>query len=94
MKQLTTTAAEATDNLKVASSNVSKATSNLDNKNTPIGVLLYDETSAAHLKGTLKNLEGGSEKLDENLRALQDNFLLRRYFKKKKKADAAAAKDQ
>lgn len=87
LKQLTTTAAEATDNLKAASSNVNKATASLDNKNSPLGILLYDEQSAAHLKGTLKNLEGGSQKLDEDLRALQDNFLLRKYFKKKKKAE-------
>ncbi len=90
LKQLTRTASEATDNLKVASSNVSKATSKLENKSSPLGVLLYDEVSAEHLKATLKNLEGGSKKLDEDLRALQDNFLLRRYFKKKKKAEEAA----
>ncbi len=90
LKKLTITAAEATDNLKTASSNVSVATSKLDNKSSPLGVLLYDEASASHLKSTLKNLESGSEKLDENLRAVQDNFLLRRYFKKRKKAEEAA----
>lgn len=89
LKELTRTASEATDNLKVASSNVSIATSKLENKSSPLGVLLYDEVSAEHLKATLKNLEGGSKKLDEDLRALQDNFLLRRYFKKKKKAEEA-----
>ena len=90
LKQLTIAAGEATDNLKSASNNVNKATSKLDNQNSPLGVLLYDEASAAHLKATLKNLEGGSQKLDEDLKAVQDNFLLRRYFKKKKKAEAAA----
>lgn len=90
LKQLTIAAGEATDNLKSASNNVNIATSKLDNQNSPLGVLLYDEASAAHLKATLKNLEGGSQKLDEDLRAVQDNFLLRRYFKKKKKAEAAA----
>lgn len=93
LKQLTRTASEATDNLKVASSNVSVATSKLESKSSPLGVLLYDEVSAEHLKATLKNLEGGSQKLDEDLRALQDNFLLRRYFKKKKKAEEAVKKD-
>ncbi len=92
LKQLTATAVEAADNLKTASTNVSNATSKLDNKNSPVGVLLYDEASAAHLKATLRNLDTGSEKLDEDLRAIQDNFLLRRYFKKKKKAEAAAVK--
>jgi phospholipid/cholesterol/gamma-HCH transport system substrate-binding protein len=88
LKQLTATAADAAENLKTASSNITNATSKLDNKNSPVGVLLYDEVSAAHLKATLRNLDSGSEKLDEDLRAVQDNFLLRRYFKKKKKAEA------
>jgi len=90
LKKMTATASDATDNLKMASTNLNKVTDNLDNKNTPLGVLLYDETSAAHLKSTLQNLDVGSQKLDENLRAVQDNFLLRRYFKKKKKAAEAA----
>ena len=92
LKQLTTTAAEATSSLKTASTQLSKATDNLNNPNAPIGMLLYDEASAAHLKATLRNLETGSQKLDEDLRAVQDNFLLRRYFKKKKKAEEAAVK--
>ncbi len=92
LKALTITASEATDNLKTASSNVSVATSKLDNKSSPLGVLLYDEASATHLKSTLKSLDGSAQKLDENMRAAQDNFLLRRYFKKKKKAEAATAK--
>lgn len=92
LKQMTNTAADAADNLKTASTNLSNATSKLENKNSPIGVLLYDDASATHLKATLRNLDSGSEKLDEDLRAVQDNFLLRRYFKKKKKAEEKAAK--
>ncbi len=85
LQKLTATATEATNNLKTASLNVEKATAGLDNKNSPIGVLLYDQNAALDLKTTLKNLNAGSAKLDEDLRAVQDNFLLRRYFRKKAK---------
>lgn len=52
-----------------------------------VGTLLKDEQSAAHLKETMKNLDSGSKKLDEDLEALQHNFLFRKYFKKKAKAE-------
>jgi phospholipid/cholesterol/gamma-HCH transport system substrate-binding protein len=52
-----------------------------------VGTLLKDEQSAAHLKETMKNLDSGSKKLDEDLEALQHNFLLRKYFRKKAKEE-------
>jgi phospholipid/cholesterol/gamma-HCH transport system substrate-binding protein len=37
------------------------------------------------MENTLINAESASGKLDENMEAMQHNFLLRGYFKKKKK---------
>jgi phospholipid/cholesterol/gamma-HCH transport system substrate-binding protein len=57
----------------------------LNQKDNGVGVLLNDSETAATMKTTLKNLESSSKKLDEDLEALQHNFLLRRFFKKKAK---------
>ena len=58
----------------------------LGETNTPLGVILHDSDAAGSLKQTIKNVESGSKKLDEDLEALQHNFLLRGFFKKRAKA--------
>jgi phospholipid/cholesterol/gamma-HCH transport system substrate-binding protein len=78
LKLISSTAAEITVNLK-------KATSDLNNSNSPAGVILHDQPAASDLKSTLKNLETSTRKLNEDLEALQHNFLFRGYFKKKNK---------
>ncbi len=85
LKQSTASASEITNNLKQASNR-------LNASNNVVGVLLNDQEQAAKIKNTLTNLETSTKKLDENMEALQHNFLLRGFFKKKAKAEEAAAK--
>lgn len=56
----------------------------------PVGALMHDEQAGTDLKGTLDNLNRGSLLLAEDLEALQHNFLFRRFFRKKAKAEATA----
>jgi phospholipid/cholesterol/gamma-HCH transport system substrate-binding protein len=63
----------------------------LKNPNTPAGMLLGDEKTAASLKVTMQNLQSASVKLNDDLEAVQHNFLLRGFFRKKAKAEKAAA---
>lgn len=86
LQQTTKTATEVANNFKEVSAKV-------NSNNSPIGVMLNDPQAAADLKETLANLNAGTEKLDENMEALQHNFLLRGFFKKKAKAEAKAAKE-
>jgi phospholipid/cholesterol/gamma-HCH transport system substrate-binding protein len=57
----------------------------LNDTNTPIGMILHDEESAANLQRTIKNLRVSSKELSDDLEAIQHNFLLRGFFKKKNK---------
>jgi phospholipid/cholesterol/gamma-HCH transport system substrate-binding protein len=51
--------------------------------------LLQDTKVANQLRAIITNLESSSRKLDEDLEALQHNFLLRGFFKKKAVKDKA-----
>jgi len=77
MQHIADTANLLVSNLKNASSN----------PKSPVGILLHDEQAGANIKSAIVNLESSSKKLDEDLEAIQSNFLLRRYFKKKAKAE-------
>ncbi len=68
--------------------NLSQASAQLKNPNTPVGTLLNDPKAANDLKETLRNLSSGTAKLDENMEALQHNFLLRGFFRKKARQEA------
>jgi phospholipid/cholesterol/gamma-HCH transport system substrate-binding protein len=82
MQTVSQTAQEVVDNLKNATSNVNAS---LTNTSTPAGMLLNDAQTAQSLKAVIKNLETSTQKLDENMEALQHNFLFRGYFRKKNK---------
>lgn len=90
LQEVSATAKSVVNNLNNATNGLGNS---LNNKKTPVGMLLHDEDAAADIKVTLQNLQTSSIKLDENLEALQHNFLLRRFFKKKAKQEAQEAKN-
>ncbi len=73
--------------------NLNQTSERLNDKDNAIGVLTNDPEAANEIKQILRNLNLSTEKLDENMEALQSNFLLRGFFKKKAKEEAAAAQD-
>jgi phospholipid/cholesterol/gamma-HCH transport system substrate-binding protein len=78
LNQLTETATGITGEFK-------KTSERLNATDNAVGVLLNDPDAARRMKNTLINLESGSKKLDEDLEALQHNFLLRGFFKNRNK---------
>lgn len=89
LKELNT----AAESITQFSGNLKNVSDKLNQKDNALNVLVDDSAAASSLKNTLINLEAGSKKLDEDLEALQHNFLLRGFFKKKNKAAEKAAKD-
>ena len=66
--------------------NLKTVSDRLKQKDNPVGVLLNDSAAALYVKSTLINLDLASHKLDEDLEALQHNFLFRGFFRKRQKA--------
>ena len=85
--QASVTIKESSNNIKRITSNFEDVSRRLDSTGSPVGVLLNDEEAGHNLKITLDNLQSGTKKLDENLEALQHNFLFRGFFKKKQKTE-------
>ncbi|MCY7352864.1 MAG: MlaD family protein [Cytophagaceae bacterium] len=85
LNQASASAAETANNVKQTTERLE---AKLNARNTPVGMLLNDEETATRLKNTLRNLEGSTVTLEEDLQAVQSNFLFRGYFKKKAKANA------
>ncbi|MEO6914608.1 MAG: MlaD family protein [Chitinophagaceae bacterium] len=78
-------------NANTLTENLKNTTADIGNKSKPLGMLMNDQELATDLKSTLGNLQMGTHKLDENMEALQHNFLFRGFFRRKARAERKAA---
>lgn len=80
-------------NLESSTTEFSKFTISMNNGNGALSKLVSDKQFAAKLDSTMSNLESGTKGLSENMEAAKENFLLKGYFNKKKKAEAKKQAD-
>lgn len=81
IERVSANAGEVSDGLQVLAARIRE-------QDNAVGVLLGDSTVADQLRATVENTADATEKLDENMEALQHNFLFRGYFRKQKKREA------
>ncbi len=74
----------------VMTENLNATSAKLNQTDNAVGLLLNDSATAEQVKSIMNNLETSSQKLDQNMEALQSNFLLRGFFKRKAKEEAKA----
>lgn len=77
------------DNAAVITGDLADVIDNVKNGRGSIGKLFMDSTMAGDLGATISNLKSGTKGLDENMEAAKHNFLLKGYFNKKEKEEAA-----
>ena len=73
-------------NLETSTNEFAKFASNMNNEDGALAKL-NDPEFGEKLDSTMSNLQSGTKGLSENMEAAKSNFLLRGYFKKKKKAE-------
>ena len=80
-------------NLEISTKEFSKFTASMNNGKGVLSKLISDEQLGIKLDSTMSNLQAGTKGLSENMEAAKDNFLLKGYFNKKKKAEAKKLED-
>lgn len=80
-------------NASQASEELQELTVKINDNENALGVLLADTVVADQLKTTVTNAAQASHKLDENMEALQHNFLFRGYFRKKERRERREARE-
>lgn len=73
--------------------NLEQTTARFNEKDNALGVLTNDPEAAEEVRKILRNLNTSTEKLDENMEALQSNFLLRGFFRNRAKEEAKRQQD-
>jgi len=86
LQKVSETSNNIVNDLKQASNTINTS---MADKTAPVGMLLNDQQTASYIKTILQNLQSGSKKLDDDLEAVQHNFLLRGFFRKREKKEKA-----
>jgi phospholipid/cholesterol/gamma-HCH transport system substrate-binding protein len=82
------------DNAALITGELSELAYRINHGKGALSKLVGDSTFASNITSTVSNLKKSSQGLSENMEAAKHNFLLRGYFKKKKKAEEKKKKDQ
>jgi len=85
LKQSAATLQKSVESASSLAANLDAASAKLKTNDNAAGLLLNDQKTAEQVKTIMLNLEKSSKKLDEDLEALQSNFLFRGFFKKRAK---------
>jgi phospholipid/cholesterol/gamma-HCH transport system substrate-binding protein len=85
---------EASANAKSLTQNLEDVSYRLRDSSNLAGVVFQDREAAENLRLTVENLQAGTKKFDENMEALQHNFLFRGFFRKRAKEQQRQQQEQ
>ncbi len=80
--------------IEALTKNLNAFSETLKNNDGLLNYALHDTTVVRSLDATLKNVEEASERLNVNMEAMRDNFLLRGYFRRLERQEAREERRQ
>ena len=83
---------ESSVQMKIAIQKINKILEDINTSEGAYNYLVKDTTLVNSLESTLKNVNEGTDKFNQNMEALKHNFLTRGYFRKLEKESEKAAK--
>lgn len=86
-EKMVVSVAKSVENLEKSTAEITLFTKNMNSKNGVLSKLTNDENLGKSVDTTIINIQTATKSLNETILALQNNFLLRGYFKKKKKLE-------
>ena len=85
LKSIMQKAGSFADNMNLISQNLVDASNNLSDTTNTAGMLLNRKETAADIESSIKSVKEAGKKLNDDLEAIQHNFVFRSYFKRKAK---------
>ena len=82
----------STQDIKGVITNLNETITNVKEGKGALNYLSKDEKFVKSLEQTLKNINEGTDKYNQNMEALKHNFLTRSYFRKQERQDKREAK--
>lgn len=81
-------------NAEIISDEIAEIVNDINSGKGTLGRLIQDSAIANDLSKTMQNLKSSSGGLNQNMNAAKENFLLRGYFKRKKRAELKKHENQ
>ncbi len=92
MRSIIVNLEQSTGRLETLIKNLDTLVVNVKDGQGAVHYLTQDSLLVIQLENTMKNIESGVEKFNENMEALKHNFLTRGYFKKQERQERKEAK--
>lgn len=93
LKNVVTNLETSSNEINSILNNINTVVNDLHSSDGTYNYLVKDTTLVNDLKSTIKNINEGTEKFNENMEALKHNFLTRGYFRRLERQEKKAAKE-